>query len=113
MESILFFVFLILAMLGLAELIHTVKQLILYPKKQSGLFTVVFLDNNSPQCQLESIYQKFLWHGMDYTGKIIAINSNLDSQNFSECELIAKKYNLTFCSLEELPTQLADANNYK
>lgn len=101
-EIILLFIFLIPAMLGLAELLHILKLFILKPQKPIISYKVIFLTNDSAVQQLQYILEQYMWIGKNNNFNLVVVNSLLSEENYDECKLIANKHNLTFCSVEEL-----------
>ncbi len=102
LEVIFFLLFLIPAMLGISELLHTLKILILAPKKPVISYNIIILNNDNPHQQLLHTVYQYAWYGRELTGIIVAVNSFLNDENYSCCKEIAEKNNIIFCSFEEL-----------
>lgn len=102
MEILLAFIFIFPTILGVCEILHFIKIHITASQKPNRLYTVIVLDNDSPQEQLNYIINQLVWYGNKKIGTVIAVNSFLDEVNFSSCKDIAEKYNLVFCSAKEL-----------
>lgn len=98
-EIILLILCLIPAMLGLAELLHSLKLYILAPKNKAISYTVICLTGYSPQQQLRFAIEKYSWMGEK---SIIAVNTFVPEEDFEECREIAEKNNIIFCSADEL-----------
>ncbi|MBR7132482.1 MAG: hypothetical protein IKD04_03025 [Clostridia bacterium] len=107
MVELLFFIFvLLLAVLGLAELIHSVKLCLLAPKEAAISYKIIFLKGSLPQHQLKIAVEQSAWSGKKLTGNIIAVNSFLEGEALEECRFIAQKNGVIFCSAEELCDQI-------
>lgn len=108
-EIILFLVFLIPAMLGLAEIIHIFKTCLFYPKNIDS-YMLVYLSNENSAAKLNFVLEQYYWFGKKYFGNIIAIASDLNKENYDVCQNIAEKHGIIFCNENELDEVLAEIN---
>lgn len=100
-EIVFFIIFLVFAVLGLAEVLHILKCRLLKPKKDIISYRVIILTNDNPENQLLYAIEQCLWqYGSCFN--LIAVKSYLSLENLVECEKIAKKYDISLCSLEKL-----------
>lgn len=102
LKIFLAFVFLIPAMLGVAEILHKLKIIILAPKRADVSYNVIFLNNSEPVEQLSNAIYQSNWHGREYYGVLVAVNDFLNEENFVLCKELAQKNGVVFCSLKEL-----------
>lgn len=100
-EIILFLVFLIPAMLGLAEILHILKLYILYPKTAAS-YVLVFLKGENASEQLMLALEQYFWLGKRYARNIIAVDMGLNGESLKVCRKIALRHNVIFCSEKEL-----------
>ncbi|MBQ6825501.1 MAG: hypothetical protein IJP34_02435 [Clostridia bacterium] len=100
-EIVFFIIFLFFAVLGLAEVLHILKCRLLKPKKDIISYRIIILTNDNPENQLLYAVEQCLWH-YGNCFNLVAINSYLSLENLTECEKIAKKYDIYFCSAEKL-----------
>lgn len=105
-EIVFLSLFLIPAVLGLAEILHNLKCILLKPKKDIISYKIIVLTDDNPANQLLYAAEKFLWNGCDNGLNLIAVYNNLSFENFIECEKIAKRYDISFCWADELVNQL-------
>ncbi len=104
-EFIIFTFFLILALLGLSELIHTLILHLLRPKKLSKRMLCVVLENNTACEQLAYIIENYRWQGKTYADEIIACTVNLSEAEKYECVERFKNNLITFTDSVILKTE--------
>lgn len=107
-KFILFLVVLVLSMLGLAELIHTVKLKIMASNKRGITYSVLLLSDESPESQLMFAAEQQLWHGSFYADYLIAVNTGLSDKNDKACKFIADKYGVTYCTPLDLANEFGE-----
>ena len=105
-EIILAVLFLIPAMLGLAELLHIFKMYILKPTKPVICYKIIILTNDNPLSQVIYETEKYSWHGKTGGASLIFIGSLLDDENLTECRIAAESKGFIFCMAEELKKYL-------
>lgn len=105
-KIILIVLFLIPAMLGLAELLHIFKLFLLKPKKSLLSYKIIILTDNSPLEQMRYVIEQYIWQSEKNSSGIVFVNSLLSNLNLIECKNLADKYGLTFCSKKELEAYL-------
>ncbi len=105
-EIIFLFLFAIPALLGIAELLHTVKMW-LYGINKNGSKTVVIVptDDNFEALTVNCARQS-AWYSKSFADKIIVVNSLLSEKNFKDCEELTKRLEMEFCSKSELYDRL-------
>lgn len=101
-EVIFILVFSIPAILGLAEILHTVKLLLVYPKRKGNKILVIVPDDENFVKQIMNVAEQGRWHGSHYAEKIVVLDTLLSEENKKECALLARKLNLEVCSKAEL-----------
>ncbi len=105
-EIILAFLFLIPAMLGLAELLHIFKMYILKPSDPVICYKTIILTNDNPLSQMFYEIEKYTWHGKSSGANLIFLSSFLDDENSAECRIAAESRGFIFCTAEELKEYL-------
>ena len=106
-EIILFLIFLIPAMLGLAEIIHIFKTCLFYPKNTDS-YVLIYLSNENPALKLSFVLEQYYWLGKRYVENVIAIASDLSEENYEMCKNIADKHGIIFCNEIELDKVMAE-----
>lgn len=101
-EIIVSVILVLLCTLGLAEVIHAVKLYIFSPVKKALSYYVVYLGSDNPESQLRYLGEKYLWQGKRFADNVIAVNSAVGQESFKNCAEIAEKYNIIYCSAEQL-----------
>lgn len=101
-ESILFFIFCIPTILGLAEIIHTIKLLLISCKDYEGKNLVIVPDNENFQKMIIRTAERMRWQGKSYAERVIILDYLLNAENKNECCLLAQKFDLEICDKEQL-----------
>lgn len=101
-EIILLSIAVILLILGFAEVLHNIKLLILSPKHKTLEYALVILSSDTPQLQIKYIAEKCRWQGEKYAKGVFAVNSFVNKDDFEVCKRLSDKYNINFCSAEEV-----------
>ena len=101
-ETIFFFIFIIPALLGVAELIHLLKVYIISPKITATKYLIVFLGDNSPCKQLAFAAEELFWRGKKYAQNIIAVDCGISAEEYHICYNFCEKNNFIFCNSVEL-----------
>lgn len=105
-EIILTIIFLIPAMLGLAEILHISKLQILKPSKQMIAYKIVILTEETAIENMRYAIEQYLWQSGGNNGSLIFINSLLSNDTFDQCKTMAGKYGLGFYSKQEIKDYL-------
>ncbi len=108
-KSILLIICLIPTMLGVSEILHWLRLLILAPEKKPITYTVVCLTSDSAKEQIRFAAAKYSNSGHK---NIIAVNSSVEEQDINECKEIADKNDIIFCSAEELCKDIKQITNW-
>jgi len=98
-EKILVIVFLLLAMLGLAELLHLLKLYILFPKKKGERIFMIKLEGENALADLKAFYCEYTWFGTRLAKKLMALDC--DAREIDACKSFCKDNNIIFISQEE------------
>ncbi len=97
---------LLLLILGISELLHSVKLWLLYSEKSGNSYSVICLKSLSAEQQMRFAVAQRKWLGKKYADNIIAINSFISGEEYYSCEQFAKKYGIIYCSIEQLDSVL-------
>ncbi len=98
--------FLIPATLGLAEILHILKRLILKPTKPYSSTTLIFIDGENAPLQLLYAAEQYLWQGKSEGTSVIAVYSSDDELDLNYCQNICKKNGFELCNIEEISGRL-------
>ena len=101
-------VVILLAVLGLSELMHGINLHIIAPRSKAVTFSVVFLSGSDAEQQLSFAAEQQKWFGGAYSDYIIAVNNGLSEKSDKACRYIAEKYGADYCTLYELKARIED-----
>ena len=99
-EIVLNLLFVIPAILGLAEIIHSSKMWFLNPRTKGKRIMVLIPDANDFEKQILSAYEQLKWQGKKFANKILVVDCL--PQNREECKRITEKLGIELCELSEL-----------
>lgn len=105
-EIIIIAIFLIPEILGLAEILHTIKLMLISPRPKGTDVMIIIPDNESFAKQLANAAEQRRWHGKRYAGRIIVLDTNLSEEARAECAALARRLNIEICSGTELLKKL-------
>lgn len=97
----------ILAILGLCELLHTIHLASIFKKKEVKLLSVVFLKPERSVLQLKFATEQRRWLGSDFAEYVIGVTDDISDTELKECELFAKQNGVVLCN-KELLSRVAD-----
>lgn len=101
-EIIFILLFAVPAILGLAEIIHTVKLWIVASGSPKKRVLVVIPDDKDFPEQILSSYEEIKWQGSKLAEKIVVVDTLLCEESKQECKALAKKLGIEICSNSEL-----------
>lgn len=105
-EIIIVICFSFLAILGLSELLHTLKVFLLCRSDETGkTMVLVPQDKNFVKLLLNSAEQR-KWQGKKFAEKIIIIDSLLCEENKIECKRLAEKLDFQMCDKSRLVDEI-------
>ena len=93
-------VFAIPAILGMSEIIHSVKLWLLKPKNKGKRIMVLIPDTDDFESQILSLYEQLKWQGKRLADKIVVVDCFVNEKE--ECKRIAENSGIEVCSLSEL-----------
>ena len=105
-EICLVILFLIPAMLGLAEILHILKLYILKPQNPIISYKVIILTDSTPIEDMKYVIEHYLWLSKKNNSSLIFVNSLLCEENFNACKKMAEYYGFSFCSKDEIKEYL-------
>ena len=94
MKLILFFVILILAILGLSEFLHILKLLFISQKRKMYTRLYIELHEDTALKQLAFAGEQLLWLGSKYAEKVVAVGDGLTEETLFECKRLSEKYGI-------------------
>lgn len=92
----------VLAVLGLSEVIHAIRLLVLAPKKHPQTVTVVRLSGDEPLRQLHYAGNALTWNETSAENAKLAVCSLPAGKLLEECRETAERYDILLCSENEL-----------
>ena len=101
-KTVLITAALILAILGLCEVMHAVRLLLLAPKRLPGAVTVVNLCGEEPLRQLHYAGAAISWSDSIAGNVRLAVCELPPGKQREECRRAAERYDITLCSAEQL-----------
>ncbi len=84
-------VLIFLAILGLSEIIHTTKKMILSSLKSGKRIIVLVVSNEDFNREILNLYFDFKWLGNKLAQEIFVDNSNIGDENTEEFNVLIKK----------------------
>ena len=101
-KSVLFGLFIVLAVLGLCEIFYFFKMLFYYPGFKCDKCVIVVLRQKYALRQLNYIWQKIKWQGDDFANVVIGIIDYIDSEELTSCNDYSYQKNIILCDLNSL-----------
>lgn len=105
-EIILLLVFSVPAILGLAEIIHSVKLFLISPKIRESGVLVILPDNDNFDRQILNAAEQRNWYGNRFANGIIILDSLLNEENKTECRKLADRLNFEICGKSDLADRI-------
>lgn len=100
-EKILFYIILIPAMLGIAEILHFLKLYITRGKKRPSRCILFYLCGENCYCSLKGILEEYYWQGKNFAEKIVVVDCGI--KDLKECLSAAKNKDIVFIKPTDLP----------
>ncbi len=85
-EAFLLTVAVILAIVGLSELVHHLCYFVLKPKTKARTVLVTYLTETDAEGQLLSVIEEMRWQGNRYAEAIIAVTGDLSDEKKHICK---------------------------
>ena len=85
---------LIFSVLGICDLIYTIRLLFYNPKIRTESYPFLVLRKGYAIKQLNFIWQKIKWYGDEFSIGIIAVTDQLDYNELVECKCFADNKNI-------------------
>lgn len=101
-KSILFVLLIILAVMGICELIYLFRMLFYFPGQRVNGYFVIVLKSGCAVNQLNFIWQKMKWHGDNFANAVIAIVDNLDMSEKLICSKFIIEKNIFLCNMSSV-----------
>lgn len=99
-KMILVAIVIVLACMGLAELLHLVWSCFIAPKSKAKTFMVVWLDGEEAVHRLNYAANQLNWLGRRYAEYRIAVYDGLSPEVHEYCGKLAQKYDMIYCPAE-------------
>ncbi len=84
-ETFIFIVVFIFALVGVSETVHILTSLVLRPLHSAEKCIVIFLNNECAIEQLAHLFNELNWQGEKYANNVFAITDALDEKVKKEC----------------------------
>ena len=98
---ILYISILILSVIGLAEVIHAVKVLMLRMRNRSSLLLCCVLKGKFADIDLQYAVEQFRWYGKECSDGLVAVNLLEDTETLERCLKIAERYSVRILAPDE------------
>ncbi len=95
MQYIIYIIFVIVSVVGLADILHYVSLKLLTKRGRNNKILYCYLKSEYPDLELRYVAEQYSWHGKSYADKIVAITFTDDAAFLEKCMHIAKKYDIT------------------
>ena len=96
-KLILFAIIIVLACMGLAELLHLLWMSFIAPKSHLKTFYIVLLDDEDAVRQINYAGLQSNWLGRSFAEYRIAVYGNVPPTDNKECSNLAEKYDMIYC----------------
>ncbi len=100
-EKILFYIILIPAMLGVAEILHFLKLYITRGSKRPQKYVLLYLRGKNCFCELKAILEEYLWLGKSFAEKVVIVDCGIE--DIDECLSAVKNSGIVFIKPIDLP----------
>lgn len=100
LKIILLAIVIVLACMGLAELLHLLWMAFIAPKSRIKTFSVVWLDGDDAARRLNYAGTQLNWLGRRYAEYRIAVYDALSPEDTAICSKLAQKYDMVYCPAE-------------
>lgn len=102
MAYFLYFIFILLSIIGLCEAIYFLSLKLLYIKSDNKII-VCILKSKTADVELRFVVEQYKWLGRKYADKIFAVNAlKNDEDVLNRCREIAVKNNITILEVNEI-----------
>lgn len=109
-KAILLTLTVIFAVLGLCDIIYTVKTMLLYSGVKSDNYLVVFLRKGYAYSQLKFYSYKLRWYGNEFCDRIIALTDNLSEMEIADCEELCYGTRIYLCNFVDIKSVINSFN---
>ena len=102
MEAFLFALIIILAVIGLSDILHRVWMIFFKPRHEKNILLLLLNDENAVE-QISTAIQQAHWYGREFAEKIIGVDMGLSAQQAQYCQSFCIENEIfIFCKHEEL-----------
>lgn len=99
-EIILISIVAILSVLGICEVIHSVRLFFIIPKRRYYNYSLVYLKKGKAYKQLKFSLEQRRWFGDTYAEFIIAVYDELDLNEIKTCSELVTKDDVVICPIQ-------------
>ncbi len=99
---ILYVIVLFLSVVGLCDIIHTLKTSLWYTKKQNSKILLCLLRDAKADVQLGFVAEQYRWFGHKYADRIYAVKDCPHNDVILRCERIAYNNDIDVIDLEDI-----------
>ena len=101
-KAILFILLFLVVVLGLCEILYILRMFFYFPGIRNNYYLIINLKHNYALKQLNFIWQKIKWYGVDFASGIIAITDNLEQSEIVRCNDFIVGKNIVLCESKTL-----------
>lgn len=102
MITIIYFIFLFFAIIGLSEIVHYIQLALLDTKNKSSKVLCCILKGDRAELDLRYVIEQYNWSGRKYADKIVAINCIEGKKDIVySCRNLAEKNRIIFADRED------------
>ena len=99
-EIVLNTIFIILVVLGICELIYSLRLFFILPKRRYYNYSLIYLKKGKAIKQLKFVIEQRRWFGDTYAEFVIAVYDDLDSLELKACSELVKKHDVVICPIQ-------------
>ncbi len=101
-EIIFIIIFAVPAILGISEIIHSLRLWLVSSKSSGEKVLVLVPDDEGFSKQILGAFEESKWCGNRLANKIVVVDDLLSEENKKECREITSKLGLEICNISEL-----------
>ncbi len=110
MSVVLFIVFSIVFIVGMCDLLHVLRLILIKPKIEPQKLLILRLQQEDAYQSLLSVYEKYKWHGKYLADKIICIHKNILDESVKDEFLTKGIFFVSEEKVEDLFLNFGDQN---
>lgn len=96
MQTVVFLVVLVFAVLGFSEFLHIIKSFLNSKGAKTGTTLIVDLKDGIAENQVIYVCENLVWYGKRYADNVVFKTNKIDEKTRENCRYIALRYGFEF-----------------